>query len=202
MLICNKKKFVFIHVQKTGGRTIAHSMKKYMDESYPNYQPGRHVDMHKGCEFLKSKYPHTSNYFYFGFCRHPLNRFLSWFSALEQHKKSLAHITPLIYARNVLGEGGRTRQVSDTHSVFRKPPFIQAKVLKGADFVGRYESFSQDLDYVLDKFGIEDVDYGWVGKTDHSRWEKYYQEEELLSLVENYYSLDYKTFNYDLGAPK
>jgi hypothetical protein len=93
MIISDIEKFIFIHNPKCGGTTVRGSLMGF-DSRGDNYwmfekQYGREIDKaHLPLDLLKIYFPEEfrllSEYFVFGFVRHPIDRFVSSFNEANQ----------------------------------------------------------------------------------------------------------------------
>src|SRR5215218_4648814 len=82
MLISKEEKVLFIHIQKTGGSSIAEALKQKIPDVTEVF--GTHDSALRARAALESEY---SRLFKFAFVRNPWDRLVSWYMMIQQREK-------------------------------------------------------------------------------------------------------------------
>ncbi|MCB2127518.1 MAG: sulfotransferase family 2 domain-containing protein [Rhodobacteraceae bacterium] len=187
-----KHRAIFVHVPKCAGTAIATQL------------PIAHG--HRSAEFLRWKDPVLFDAcFTFGFVRNPYDRFVSAFHYLRSDKTSARDAA---WGRQFLGQYADFRDFAQAMlSPVRRGPVLgwlhflpqtyflcdrQNRVL--VDFVGRQESFSEDLATVNERSGLALANQRarTVARDDY----RSYYSAETAHLVERIYADDFALFGY------
>jgi len=80
-VISYKKKFIFIHIPKTGGLSVRRCLRPLVDEQ--NFSISGHSTIETLEKFLSRRKKECSNYFRFAFIRDPVDRLISAFHFLQ-----------------------------------------------------------------------------------------------------------------------
>jgi len=83
MVISDAQRFLFVHVQKTGGSTIDNRL----DEVLPDSRHVAGIDRHATLGQIIKAEPDLAAYWTVGFVRNPWARMLSWFRMVERFKE-------------------------------------------------------------------------------------------------------------------
>jgi hypothetical protein len=195
MLKNDKYKFVFVHVQKTGGTSVRDELKKLKGTQT---LCGMHSFL-KDCSYPK-------NYFKFGFVRNPWDRLVSWYNM---------HITSKpdnIFAKYLIED---TKNFSDflkkTNKLTHKDPngfLLQKSITYNqleyfsdndgkllVDFIGKLENINDDIKIIGEKIGYPQLKVGHSNKRKHNDYRTYYSNSEI-ELVAEMYKRDIDYFGY------
>jgi len=86
MIISHSQKFIFIHVQRTGGSTMINLLKKQLSDKVEVIS--QHGNAKSSESYLLENH---KDYYTFGFARNPWDRILSWYLLINKNdQKSLA----------------------------------------------------------------------------------------------------------------
>ena len=66
------------------------------------------------------------------------------------------------------------------------------------NFVGRYEKYEEDFEFVCDKLEISNTGLQLINNTEHRNYTEYY-DDETRQVVEQLCSRDIEVFNYEFG---
>lgn len=198
-MICDKRKFIFTRVAKTGTSTIISYLfpikpdqhwKTHQNEintkikNWENYD-ANHYPMYKIKEVVsKEKY---NEYFKFGFVRNPYERCVSaWkynikmgFTCSEEKLFDfIEYLNP-----------------TDINSKYLN----QYEFVDGCDFIGRFENLQEDFNTVCDKIRIPHEKLPHKNKTNHKHYTEYY-DDETKQIVAERYAKDIEYFGYKFGS--
>jgi len=214
MPIFHQIKAIFIHIPKTGGISIADMFAdtNTMRKCYKN-------DGHSKLSLLYGENPHCKvvghplenvpylnhataaqlskycpvrfkSYFKFAIVRNPYDRICSYyyFCKIPQKLFDTSNVSFSDFCKGV---------VSGKYGVLPQYKYIyddQMKLL--VDFVGRFENFDHDINFLLDKFGIKKS----IVKKNESVHEHYstYYTDETREMIYQYFELDFKMFGYEM----
>ncbi len=164
MLVCDAHRLLFVHVQKTGGVSVEHLLRPQLPEVRTLDGLSRHARLDR---ILRAE-PGLADYWTVGFVRNPWARLLSWYGMVQRFRRLADKGSPK--AQGFLTGGGFMAGVA------RNYPDFEAFVLKGpddwkrlrtpqvaylrtptrqADFVGRTESFDDDVRRVMLHLGLD-----------------------------------------------
>ncbi len=166
MIVCDARRVLFVHVQKTGGSTIDLVLREVLPDSYPvlGLRGGRHATWSAAAQVR----PELGEYFTFGFVRNPWARLYSWYLMVERRGRAARRPENMrasrAIARNPFYRGVLEHHPSFASFVIEGPerfrrlriPQLAYLERRGAtaDYVGRTESFEPDLAEVLDRLGL------------------------------------------------
>ncbi|WP_162599820.1 sulfotransferase family 2 domain-containing protein [Nocardioides solisilvae] len=167
MLVSDSHRFLFVHVQKTGGVSVEHLLRPLIPDVRGLEGLTRHARLR---QVLKAE-PALASYWTVGFVRNPWARLLSWYGMVQRFRELAEKGSPK--AQRFLGGGGFMAGVA------RDYPDFEQFVLRGpddwprlrtpqvaylrapgreADFVGRTESFEADVRRVMLHLGLPTPD--------------------------------------------
>ena len=164
MLISDNHRFLFVHVQKTGGSTIDNGLTAALGDVRRIAAADRHATLGRLLELE----PGLASYWTAGFVRNPWARLLSWWRMMERFREGAAkgnerHITHLKRNKFVSGVlaahadfDSFVLRATDEHPRLRQPQvdYLTAGDRR-ADFIGRQETLEQDLHSVYEHLGLE-----------------------------------------------
>ena len=171
MLISDTHRFLFVHVQKTGGSTIDNALTAALGGSSAVRRiPEAH--RHAPLERLLQLEPALTDYWTAGFVRNPWARMLSWWRMVERFRdgaergveRYLDHLQRNRFVAGIIEKHpdfeAFVLHATEEHPRLRKPQveFMNAVVdghTRSADFVGRQESLEDDLHRIYDHLGLE-----------------------------------------------
>jgi hypothetical protein len=162
VLVSREHRFLFIHVQKTGGSAVSRALVEAMPDL--RHVPGsKHLRLAPALE----RFPELDGYFSMGFVRNPWERFHSWHSMIMRRRDAALDGTydADLFARNEFWQ----RVVAD-HPDFEgfvldglrriprlRVPQVDYLLVPGgrrADFIGRTEDLERDLARGLGMAGL------------------------------------------------
>lgn len=162
MLVSRERRFLFIHVQKTGGSAVARALVEAMPDLA--HVPGsKHLRLAPALE----RFPELDGYFSMGFVRNPWERFHSWHSMIMRRRDAVLGGT---YDADLFARNDFWQRVVADHPDFegfvldglRRIPrlrvpqidYLLAPSGRRADFIGRTEDLERDLARGLGMAGL------------------------------------------------
>ncbi|WP_162794370.1 sulfotransferase family 2 domain-containing protein [Nocardioides houyundeii] len=165
MLVSDAHRFLFVHVQKTGGVSVEHLLRSHLPEVRGIDGLTRHARLGQ----ILAAEPDLVDYWTVGFVRNPWARLVSWYGMVQRFRRLAEQGRPKAQ-RFLAGEGFMARVARDYADfdafVLRGPddwprlrtPQVAYLTAEGrtADFVGRTESFDADVRTVMVRLGLSD----------------------------------------------
>jgi hypothetical protein len=223
MLISHEEpKFIFIHIQKTGGVSISNLLRRYS----PTTTPGRglrHISARRALKQVEN----PDDYFKFAFVRNPWDRLVSWYTMIDEARKGVADGTAEPMTRRLIKKNNLFKYVlrcGPTFDEFVKNctekqwmgngyysfTFNQLRYLTDkngevlVDFIGRFENLAQDISHVFDKLGLEasQLELPHENRSAHSHYSEMYTPE-TREIVRKRFRRDIEFFGYEFEtAPR
>jgi hypothetical protein len=223
MLISHEEpKFIFIHIQKTGGVSISNLLRRYS----PTTTPGcglRHISARRALKQVEN----PDDYFKFAFVRNPWDRLVSWYTMIDEARKGVADGTAEPMTRRLIKKNNLFKYVlrcGPTFDEFVKNctekqwmgngyysfTFNQLRYLTDkngevlVDFIGRFETFAQDISHVFDMLGLEasQLEIPHENRSAHSHYSEMYTPE-TREIVRKRFRRDIEFFGYEFEtAPR
>jgi hypothetical protein len=210
LLISKSKKFLFVHIQKTAGR----SFEAVLTENIPDLE--NFMGTHDHALWAKEKLSgEWNNYYKVGFVRNPWDRLVSWYTMIRE--KGAMTWKKRIFGRrryNDLTQYVLSNSNSFEEFIYKCTDTIddidgrksilynQIDYLSDengkliVDFVGRFENIEEDSKKVFENLGFENVSLPHKNSSKHRNYRTYYTEETREE-VRRRYSRDIDFFGYD-----
>jgi Sulfotransferase family len=195
-MISDTHKFIFIHINKTGGTSIEKVFEPNADQEDVQYK-------HDSVAFYSRTFPDQfRTYFKFAFARNPWDWLVSryFWSKDRQRLFDYSFDEFLRRLKNRIRLSERALWLEDALK-----PQLDRLTIRGAialDFVGRFENLQSDFDLVCSRLRTEPRTLPHVNKANHARYADYYSEENR-KIVEQLYAIDIATFGYHFeDAPR
>jgi hypothetical protein len=205
--ISDSQRLLFVHVQKTGGVTV----EKVLGEVLPDVRPlsrGSRLRHHTMAQALDAE-PALVDYWTFGFVRNPWARMVSWWSMIQSMKtraaaggrnpqrmldtnKFLAHAATYADFDEFVMKG------TEELARLRRPQINYLRTpTKRAEFIGRTESFADDLQKVLDHLGAEPpASFPHANQSSHGHHREYYTDQ-TRDRIGTLFAPDLDEFGYE-----
>ena len=214
-MIFFEKKIIFVHIPRCGGTTIEknlwknefnsefdfneadekHLLQGFIDKYRNIYQFDglQHLTFHN----IKKIYPEESKKFFkFSFIRNPYSRIASTYAGIMTFRKDLRNFLVLYKDTSFKNFLHLVKKNNHTHWL----PINMFFNDKDLDFIGRFESFDEDLDKLKKFTNINLVKRNFSGELNFSEkfnYLKFYEDKECIELVNEIYKKDLDRFNYN-----
>lgn len=208
MLISRERKIVFIHIQKTGGSSIAQVLRRHVPDM--RWCGGTHGHALHARAVLGGEY---DSFYRFAFVRNPWDRLVSWYAMIRQKgsaqpPETLNRLWRYVLERSSSFEEFIHRCTDAIDDVDGRKSFLDNQLdyvsdQEGrliVDRVGRYERFGADLRAVLDQIGLREVEIPHVNRSEHRHYGSYYTPR-TRDIVAERYARDIRAFGYTFQAP-
>jgi hypothetical protein len=212
MLISREKQFVFVHIQKTAGS----SLRVALEQSIPDLKPmlGTHDSAIAAKDYLGAA--EYDRYFTAAFVRDPWARLVSWYNMIVQQSSRLSmweklrkrgkylHLWQYVHENSNSFEEFVLNCTDEIEDRDGKKSFWrnQADYISDrsgriiVDFVGRYETLSEDAARLFDQLELPDARLPHVNSSKHQHYSAYYTDE-LAEIVRTRYARDVEVFGYE-----
>ena len=207
MKYSTNKKFIFFHVPKVPGSTIARALELYTNANtgpmhlyrFENVKPERldgfvgnndvHVSASEVKKKLRAKY---EKYFTFSFVRNPWDWCISIYHYISQ--------TPSHRGFNLYNRYGNFANYvkSSSQKHLQSDWFFDKENKPCVDFIGKFETLQQDFNTICDKIGIPRQKLPHKNKSNHKHYTEYY-DDETRQIVAELYAKDIDYFEYEFG---
>lgn len=193
MPICQKNKFIFIHIPKTAGTSIEKALKLdnknclFNKEKYKNYPV---CPQHLYLSEIIKEFPESIEYKIFTVVRNPFDRMVSAFS---YWKKTYSYNLSFIeFVKNSI-ESSNRRYDYDGHMELQINYIDYNLPIK----LFRFEELRKNLlnDWLLKEFNIS-INLGYENRSNNRFYYKRYYNKETIDMIYNFYSKDLERFNY------
>tara|TARA_B100000963_G_C22562870_1_gene642279 strand:- start:204 stop:860 length:657 start_codon:yes stop_codon:yes gene_type:complete len=213
MIISDKKKFVFIHIPKTGGTSIENSLLKYANlrQKIVSYYPTKYLiylinrsninlldngnkwingfHRHETIKYLNKSKKYNS-YFKFTVVRNPYSWFASLYNYIQISKR---HKLYEIVKNYNLDE---FLDLQIKKKIFRQTDYIFNKDAKyQVDRIIKLEKINQEIEILKKKFCI-DLELLHLNKSKTAN-NIYFQNKESLNKFNKYFEKDFLELNYN-----
>lgn len=197
-MISHKKKFIYIHIPKTGGNSLSLYLKNYSSNKVIQRNSrvglGQGIDIicekskidikHMPITYYRGLYPNLySSYIKFTIVRNPYDRLISLYFWLRSNRPYTKKSFKEFLNKNIKS------QLS----------FIMVDDKIEVDYICKFENLEEDLKYIFNKINIDtkDMVFPHLNASKHNYYMSYY-DNELLSIINKKYENDFKVLGYDI----
>lgn len=205
LLIDHNKKFIFIHIPKTGGTSIARAL---------NIVPKGHITTNQVKKIIHNDI--YESYFKFCFVRNPIDRFISLYKyarMLESyhHSNSKSMNGTRMKSRHEDYELLKNSNINDcvNHLINNRlkhdwrynlwqPQINWIKNDKeglDVDFIGKYENIEDDFNIILHRLNLPKINLPQLNLSKKENI-KHDLNKDMKKELLNFYRVDYEKFNY------
>jgi chondroitin 4-sulfotransferase 11 len=192
-MISDRHKFIFVHINKTGGTSIEMVFEPEADQKDVRYK-------HASAAYYRRKFPiRFWRYFKFAFVRNPWD----WLVSRYHWSRDRQHLFDYSFAEMLtrLQNGARLADEAPWLEKEALLPQFDRLAIRGklaVDFIGRYESLDRDFDRICTRLRIGPKALPHAFKTDHRPYVDYY-DDTTRKIVEQVYARDIAAFGYRFG---
>ena len=212
MQISHRSKFLLIHIQRTGGGSVARALKPWIDHPkagraakvaslLPFTRDPRQLffGAHIKAREVKLRWPRKAweEYFKFCFVRNPYSWLVSLYSRIgsSPEHRQFNRVSTMSFPEYVDWELARNRRHQHHFVCDRAGQVI-------LDFVGRLESLDADVATVFRRLGLEaPAAIPKLGGRQHAPWQSFY-DNATRAKVAAHWSRDLELFGYDFEGPR
>lgn len=205
MIISHKYKFIFIAVPKTATHAIRFAVRPLLGEedieqvelfvekrsSFNRLAGIGHG--HVTCREMRSELDKKvwNTYFKFAIVRNPYDRFISYCSFMQRENDDFKK-NPQPYLYHAL-----LNKRIQKHILFHPQShfLVDEKGETLTDYIGKYEALQESYDHICSRTGMPSVELRKINVSNHLDYQAYYNDE-IRSLVTNFYKSDIELFNY------
>jgi len=210
MLMSKDKKFLFVHIQKTGGSSITRALEAKISD-LQNFR-GMHDHASWARSHLVEEWP---NLYKVAFVRNPWDRLVSWYTMIAQQATSLSWYQRLwkkdynrlwqyVHSNSNSFEEFLYHCTDTIDDIDGKKSFVysQADYITDehgeliVDFVGRFENIQHDAHAVFSKLGMGHLNLPHINRSNHDSYQKYYNDQ-TRRLVAERFAKDIDMFGYE-----
>jgi len=211
-MISHSKQFVFVHVPKTGGLSVAAALRGVCEPLRLLEGENYWVDVHGTARHYIKRLgkPTWDRYFTFSFVRNPFDRLVSAFTYMaaggnNPHDKALSerYLAPFqgdfgAFVREFIAADGHKRLF---HFYPQTDFLCNSKGRLQVDEVRKFEDLQAGFDDICGRIGLPRYPLGHVNPTQSRSSRDYasYYDEEMRAIVEDKYRRDLKQFGYHFG---
>jgi len=204
MLISSQKKFIFIHIYKTGGTSVRRVLEQYDDrfnlfhriKSYFTPNPvlsSKTINKHIRTEQIVAKLGQENfrQYYSFAFVRNPWDWQLSLYFQILNDANNQHHewVKKLKTYENYID--WRVHEACRLQSDF---VYINNELM--VNFVGKYESLHTDFQQIANTINIKKITLPHLNKRKKGNYRSYYNETTRQMIAEAYQK-DIERFGYE-----
>ena len=199
MLISEKHNFIFVHIQKTAGESIATVLREHIPDLKPLLN--KHDFAIKGRKALGEE--QWEKYYKFAIVRNPWDRLVSWYSMAVNNGRLNKLWEYIVKNSENFDEFIRncTETVHDydgeKNCFYNQLDYItdeSGKII--VDFIGRYENLNEDFKKICGVINLPQVGLPHIRhKSKHVHYSAYY-DSEIRDIVSERYKKDIEFFGY------
>lgn len=190
MIVSDSHRFVFAHVPKTGGISVRAALEDFAD----GQAAARRDTTHETLPDLMLREPRLASYFKFAFVRNPWDRMVSF------HAYARSSLKPTLPEMQCT-DFGQMLRLLDQSAVWLERLYVmqpQCGFVRGADFVGRFETLESDFLRVCASLNIRPA-LSRKNSSDHGAYGAYY-DAWGRDFVARRYAQDIEEFGYAFEA--
>lgn len=201
-IVSNKYKFIFIHIPKTGGTSIAEPAYGESGEGalIPYLGDSDIVNFgHIRAAGLKERMgAQWDQYFKFCFVRNPWDRLISLYHYFIQDREK----TDSALGKRIKAAGNFRKfcmnmdnMELDAHFDNQTSYIADFDGQSIVDFIAKYETMEEDFRSICDRLGLPAIKLPHYRKSSHRDYRSYYSDEMMLA-VESRYKNDIRVLDY------
>lgn len=208
MLISKEKKFLFVHIQKTAGTSLATFLKREIPDLENYFRQHDHIKMAE--DDLGSMY---ETYYKAAFVRNPFDRLVSWYSMIVSKGKLLSDQEKEMFPdynqiwQYVLANSNTFSEfILNCHDATNRAgwkPFLTNQIDYitnnqgdiSMDCIGRFESIEAGLQKICEYLEVSSKVVPHLNVSRHVGYRDYYTDETKAIVAKRFYR-DIEAFEY------
>ena len=216
-MIFFKKKIIFVHIPRSGGTTIEKTLwrsefnsdfsfdmddEKHLLQGFINKYRNKYQSdglQHLTINNIEKIYPLESKQFFkFSFTRNPFSRIASAYCEIMQYRKDLRDFLVIYKDSSFKKFLQLIKKNHHTHWM----PMNKFFPKRSLNFIGKFESFENDLDNLGKLINIEFSKKNFSNSGNFSQEANYltfYEDKENIELVSEIYQEDLNRFDYNFN---
>lgn len=218
MVISHQKKFIFIHIYKTGGTSITDALFPYarLVEKVSGYYPSRHVVrainyifklQDNGNSWINGVHKHATaeeirhylgsdlfeQYFKFSFVRNPYDLQVSLYNYVKQSRSHRDR-----FVANEKGFKGFLEENIKSNPLCQIDFITDSDGFLLVDYVGKLETFDASMTKVTQAIGIPYTHSRHLNRSKRDTNTMRYYDSESVAIVNSYFRRDFDFFDYPM----
>ncbi len=207
MIVSHRHRFMFFAVPRTGTHAVREALRGCLgDDDWQQQSLTERIRLpvaalarvghgHLTLRQVRAHLPEAMcrDYFKFAFVRNPYDRFVSVCAMLNRRNRDYRGRETAFMKRAIEVPRFRARALV-------RPQWdmlVDADGEPGMDFIGRFEDLQRSFGEVCRRIGISPGSLPHSNATDHRDYTTYY-DDELLSLVNDFYRSDFDGLGYEI----
>jgi len=185
-MMCCKNKFIFIHINKTGGSSIEKAFEEYGIKKVPVYndtfQHSQHFTYKDYKKYLGNDF---KKYYKFTVIRNPWDRAVSYY-----HNGA---ITDGLDFSDWVNDRYNNKNFKDYLRMYQ--PCSEWIETNKIDFILRFENLEKDFEILMNNLKLNLI-LPKINITKNRNPYQYYYNEDTKNIISNYFKKDIINFNY------
>ncbi len=203
MLVSREKKFLFIHIQKTGGT----SMSKFFKSNILDIED--YLKPHS--PFTLVQEPDYYHYYKVAFTRNPFDRLVSWYSMIIKKKNVCASVENMkntIHKQVLMNSSTFSEFIFNCEHIRSNSgwkPFhnnqldyitdTEGKV--AVDYIGKFEYLEKDMKKITEYLKLDKTELPHINRSTHTAYHHYYTDETKKIIAKRFErDLDYFKYTF------
>ena len=200
MLISDSHSFIFVHIYKTGGKSVRAALRSYRDCPTLFRRVLEKLGLiklptHASAQDVRASHPDRwAQYFTFAYVRNPWSWQVSLYHFMKQQEEHKQHeeVAAIASFREYLDWR------LDGRKHLQQEYICDANGTLMVDFVGRVECMSDDFQEICARIGVE-ASLPHKNKSSHRDYRDYY-DDEMREQVAEHFAEDIERFGYDFDG--
>lgn len=202
MIFSENKKFIFIHIPKTGGTSVKTALKRVslkenvvpLKYKTTSSQIRKHDVAIRVRDILNEKI--WKSYYKFAFVRNPFDWVVSLYHYIKKDKKDPRYqIANKLNFKDFMRWFDKASSEKYPARLGQKSYITNKKGKIIVNFVGKLENFTEDFSKVCKSLNIKNTYLPRVNITNHKKYTKYY-DSDTISLVGRIFKEDLRFLGY------
>ncbi len=212
IIVSDRKKFIFIHIPRTAGRSVSEALRMHGNFFYKREKRYRLMSKyiherprlkffqdHTKALNIKKKLSTYDHYFSFTFVRNPYSWLVSVYHFTEKMYKQkdirFSDMFPVYEQSKNFYEFAKIVCAEKKQPFFQKNFVVDENGKLIVDYIGNFENIKNDFNAITDKIGVRST-LKHTNKSSHNNYKEYYNED-LRNTVFEAFKDDFDFFGYE-----